>query len=190
GTGPLILGGANTYTGVTTVSAGILATASGAALGDVSAGTTIANGATLDVSGQALGAEPISASGSGVGGNGAIVNNGPADNTSATRFVTLTGPTTFGGGFRWDIRDPAPANNPSGGVGAYLVGNGNDLTKVSSNIIAFISAGETGLRDINILGGILDFSRSTPWAMPPAQLPSIPAPPCSSIAPANSKTTC
>ena len=161
GTGTLILGGANTYTGVTTVSAGILATASGAALGDVSAGTTIANGATLDVSGQALGAEPISASGSGVGGNGAIVNNGPADNTSATRFVTLTGPTTFGGGFRWDIRDPAPANNPSGGVGAYLVGNGNDLTKVSSNIIAFISAGETGLRDINILGGILDFSRST-----------------------------
>jgi fibronectin-binding autotransporter adhesin len=161
GSGKFTLGGANTYTGVTTVSTGILATASGTALGDVIAGTTVANGATLDVNAQALGAEPLTVTGAGVGGIGAIVNNGTGDNQNATRFVTLTGPTTFGGAFRWDVRDPTPANNPNGGVGAFLIGNNNDLTKVSTNVIAFINVGDTGLRDINILGGTLTFSRST-----------------------------
>jgi autotransporter-associated beta strand protein len=161
GSGKFTLGGANTYTGVTTVSAGILATASGTALGDITAGTIVANGATLDVNSQALGAEPISVTGAGGGGMGAIVNNGVGDNQNATSFVTLTGPTTLGGYFRWDVRDPVPANNPNGGVGAQLIGNNNDLTKVSTNVIAFINAGDTGLRDINILGGTLTFSRST-----------------------------
>ena len=161
GTGTLILGGANTYTGLTTVAFGTLATASGTALGDPSVGTVIAAGATLDVNAQALGNEPISVSGAGVGGNGAIVNNGTADQQNATRFVTLTGPTTFGGAFRWDIRNPTPGSDPTGGNLAALVGNNNDLTKVSSNVIAFISAGDTGLRDINIRAGTLTFSRST-----------------------------
>jgi fibronectin-binding autotransporter adhesin len=161
GSGKFTLGGANTYTGVTTVTTGILATASGTALGDTNAGTIVADGATLDVNSQNLGAEPFTVTGAGVGGIGAIVNNGVGDNQNATRYVTLTGPTTFGGYFRWDVRDPVPANNPSGGVGAQLIGNNNDLTKVSTNVIAFINAGDIGLRDIRILGGTLTFSRST-----------------------------
>jgi autotransporter-associated beta strand protein len=161
GTGLFILGGANTYTGLTTVSFGTLATASGTALGDVSGGTVVASGATLDVNSQALGDEHITVSGAGVGGNGAIVNNGTGDQVNATRFVTLTGPTTFGGAFRWDIRNPNAAGDPTGGTLAALVANTNDLTKVSSNVIALISAGDTGLRDINVRGGTLTFSRST-----------------------------
>jgi fibronectin-binding autotransporter adhesin len=165
GSGKFTLGGANTYAGVTTVSAGILATASGSALGDTNVGTVVANGATLDVNSQALGMEPLTVVGAGVGGIGAIVNNGTGDNNNATRYVTLTGPTTFGGYFRWDVRDPAPALATSG-LNAFLIGNTNDLTKVSTNIIAFINVGETGLRDINILGGTLTFSRSTTMGDP------------------------
>lgn len=161
GSGTLVLGGANTYLGLTTVSAGILATASGSALGDTNTGTIVANGATLDENSQTLGAEPITATGVGVGGGGAIVNNGAGDNVNALRYVTLTGPTTFGGARRWDVRHPTPANDPNGGGGATLTGNNNDLTKVSSNVVAFINVGDTGLRDINIQGGTLTFSRST-----------------------------
>jgi len=114
------------------------------------------------VNGQNLGAEPINVRGAGVGGGGAIVNNHPNnDSQNATRFVTLDGPTTFGGARRWDIRVPTPANDPNGGTDAFLHGNGYNLTKVSSNIVAFISAGDTALGDIDIQGGILTFSRST-----------------------------
>jgi autotransporter-associated beta strand protein len=166
GPGKFTLRGANTYTGVTTVSAGILAAGSGTAFGDTNGATIVANGATLDINSQALGAEPFTVTGAGVGGIGAIVNNGTGDQQNATRFVTLIGPTTFGGSFRWDVRDPSPASNPNGGVGAFLIGNNNDLTKVSTNVIAFINAGDTGLRDINILGGTLTFSRSTMMGAP------------------------
>ena len=51
-------------------------------------------------------------------------------------------------------------------MGAFLIGDNNDLTKVSTNVIAFINVGDTGLRDINILGGTLTFSRSTTMGDP------------------------
>lgn len=161
GTGVTLVSGANSYTGPTTVTAGTLALGSGTALGDVATGTSVSLGATLDVNSQSLGIEYITAGGAGVGGAGAIVNNGAGDSQNATRFVILTANTTFGGARRWDIRDPAPASNPSGGTGASLAGGGFDLTKVSSNVVAFINVGDTALNNINILGGTLTFSRST-----------------------------
>ena len=174
GPGKLTLSGANTYSGQTTVSAGTLAAGNGSALGDTNGITVVANGATLDVGAQNLGLEPITAQGAGVGGAGAIVNNGPGDQNNALRLVTLTGPTTFGGAFRWDIRDPSPASDPNGGLNAFLLGNGNKLTKVSSNIVAFINIGDVGLGDIDIQGGTLTFSRSTVMGNPANQLTVFP----------------
>lgn len=162
GTGITTIGGANTYLGLASVNAGTLAAGSGTALGDTNVGTVVASGATLDVNGQNLGAEPINARGDGVGGAGALVNNHPInDSQNAFRYVTLDGPTTFGGVRRWDIRVPTVANDPNGGTDAFLHGNGNNITKVSSNVVAFISAGDTALGDIDIQGGTLTFSRST-----------------------------
>ncbi len=161
GLGTLVLGGANTYSNLTTISAGTLVAGNGAALGDTNAGTVVATGAMLDINSQNLGAEAITASGSGIGGAGAIVNNGTADSQNATRYVTLAGPTTFGGARRWDIRVPTVANDPNGGNDAFLHANGYALTKVSSNVVGLISAGDTGLGDIDIQGGTLTFSRST-----------------------------
>lgn len=161
GPGLTTLSGANTYEGVTAITTGTLAAGTGTAFGNTNNGVTVAAGATLDVNSQALGMEPISAVGPGVGGAGAIVNNGAADSQSATRFVTLTGDTTFGGLRRWDIRNPAGAADPSGGTQAYLHGNGYNLTKTASNAVAFINAGDTGLGNIDLRAGTLTFSRST-----------------------------
>jgi autotransporter-associated beta strand protein len=75
GAATLTLGGANTYTGLTTINAGTLVLGSANALGTTASGTTVAGGATLDLGGQAVGAEPLTISGPGVGGNGALVNS-------------------------------------------------------------------------------------------------------------------
>ena len=90
GTGTLKLSGNNTFTGVTTVGAGILVLGNSNALGDMSSGTSVAAGATLDLGGQAVGAEPLTISGTGLGGNGALVNSG-------VNFGTLAGTVSSSG---------------------------------------------------------------------------------------------
>ena len=81
GNGTLTLTGASAYTGATTVSAGVLklGNANGLGFGGVqttSTGTsTVSAGATLDLNGQSIVNEPITLNGTGVGSNGALVNN-------------------------------------------------------------------------------------------------------------------
>ncbi len=161
GTGRVTVGGVNSYLGAATIASGTFAAGSGSALGDTNTGTVVMDGATLDVNVQNLGMEPITAQGAGVGGGGAIVNNGTGDQQNATRYVTLSGDTTFGGARRWDVRNPSAATDLTGGINAYLHGSGFSLTKVGTNVVAFISAGDTALGDIDIQGGTLTFSRST-----------------------------
>ena len=55
GSGTLTLSGANTYTGITTISAGTLAATVNDALGTSAAGTTVASGATLDLQNVKIG---------------------------------------------------------------------------------------------------------------------------------------
>jgi autotransporter-associated beta strand protein len=54
GTGTAILSGTNTYTGAATVNAGTLAISNAAGLGTAAAGTTVANGAKLDLRGAVI----------------------------------------------------------------------------------------------------------------------------------------
>jgi fibronectin-binding autotransporter adhesin len=76
GTGTLTLSGANTYAGLTTVSAGILNIQNGSALGATTTGTTVSSGATLQLQGGiSVSAEALTISGAGAAGqNGALVN--------------------------------------------------------------------------------------------------------------------
>ncbi|MBA3698212.1 MAG: hypothetical protein H0W78_05115 [Planctomycetes bacterium] len=78
--GPLTISGTNSYTGVTTISSGVIDIASNDALGGVGgAGTTIANGASLRVAaGLILANETVSVQGTGVGGIGSLVFAGNA----------------------------------------------------------------------------------------------------------------
>lgn len=151
GTGLLALSGANTYTGQTTIAGGTVLVKNNAALGAVTAGTVITDGGTLDVGGSATAqaiilTEPITVSGAGVNGRGAIVNSSNISQYNALRQVTLAGNTTFGGeqsGGRWDIRINGSAS---------LNMNGFTLTKVGTNQVGLTSVsvtpGVTGAIDI------------------------------------------
>ncbi|TDM09084.1 MAG: hypothetical protein C4K60_07025 [Ideonella sp. MAG2] len=69
----MTLTGALSYTGATTISAGTLTAAHSRALGTTASGTTVADGATLGLQGGiSLVAEPLTLSGSGVNGAGAL----------------------------------------------------------------------------------------------------------------------
>lgn len=170
GLGRTTMGGANTYEGTTAITVGTLAAGTGTAFGSTNVGVTVASGSTLDVNSQALGMEPVTATGAGVDQAGAIVNNGAGDQQSALRFVTLTGDTTFGGLRRWDIRNPSAGTDLTGGTHAYLHGNGHKLTKTGSNVVAFIQLGDTGLGAIDLQAGTLTISRSTQLGVPSAPL--------------------
>jgi fibronectin-binding autotransporter adhesin len=91
GAGTLTLGGNNLYNGTTTINAGTLRATSGTALGSTNGGTTVAAGATLDIS-AFVGAEPVSIQGTGVGGAGALTGS----SASLAGAVNLTGPATIG----------------------------------------------------------------------------------------------
>lgn len=162
-TGLLKLGGnllamnsSNAFSGVATVAEGTLRVGHGAALGAPGGATAISIGATLDVNGQTLGAEPIFVAGAGVDGAGAIISDAPTQ-INALRFVTLTGDTTFGGARRWDIR-AAPT--------ASLVGNGFNLTKNGPNQVWIVGVGETGLGDIEVAEGLLGIQDTTTMGDP------------------------
>ena len=91
GTGTLVLSGNNTYTGATTLSAGVLWITSANALGTTAAGTTQSGASELRISGGITTAEPIAIAGGGIGNAGAIRNF--ADNNTLSGTITLTAQT-------------------------------------------------------------------------------------------------
>lgn len=160
GIGILSMSGANNYTGETLIAEGTLVTRNSGALGNASAGTTVAANARLDVNGFNLGAEPITVSGDGLGNAGAVINNGGSQQ-NALRFVTLTGNTTFGGINRWDIRA-----NPSGALNATNV----TLTKTGRNEIWLANLGTNGLGAVVINEGLLGVTGTTTLGNPTSVL--------------------
>jgi fibronectin-binding autotransporter adhesin len=133
GTGTLTLSGANSYTGATTVSAGLLRAGAGSAFGQ-SRMLTIASGATVDFNGYSQTFYTIAGSGSLALNGGAGLTLG--DDSSSTTFagsisgsgaltkngsgtLTLSGSNTFGGGIELrggTLSVSADANLGSGSV--------------------------------------------------------------------------
>ena len=75
GAGTMVLSGSNTYTGTTTVSAGVLNIRHANALGTTAGNTTVASGAALQLQGGiTVGAEALSLNGTGVSNTGALRN--------------------------------------------------------------------------------------------------------------------
>lgn len=73
GWGTLVLTGANTYAGATTVSAGVLSVRHNTALGTTAAGTTVSSGAALELEGGVtVGTETLSLNGAGINTMGAL----------------------------------------------------------------------------------------------------------------------
>lgn len=89
GAGVLTLSGGNSYTGLTTISQGILKCGSTNALGTTAGSTTIVDGAALDLNGLNYStAEPLTINGTGVSDSGVISN-------STTTAATFAGPITL-----------------------------------------------------------------------------------------------
>ncbi|NBU69329.1 MAG: hypothetical protein EBS49_06925, partial [Verrucomicrobia bacterium] len=74
-TGTLILSGANTYSGVATVSAGVLNIQNASALGNLTGGTSVSTGAALEIQGGiTVGAEALTLNGDGISYRGSLRN--------------------------------------------------------------------------------------------------------------------
>jgi autotransporter-associated beta strand protein len=137
GAGTLVLSGANSYAGATTVSAGILRLSDAAALGATAAGTTVANTAALELTGGiTLGAESLTLSGTGYG-SGALVN--------------LSGNNTYGGAITLG------ASATIGSTAGTLTLSGPSLT-LGANALTFAGAGDTSLQIA--LGGAAGFTKT------------------------------
>jgi fibronectin-binding autotransporter adhesin len=93
--GVTTLTGANTYTGATNVSAGILNIQNATALGTTAAGTTVSSGGTLQIQGGiTVGAEALTLNGIGTTGqNGALVN--VSGNNTYGGLITLGSASTI-----------------------------------------------------------------------------------------------
>ncbi len=143
GNGTLTLGGVNTFTGGTTVSAGILQLGNAGALGDGTnntSGVTVANGAALDLAGftPTASAVPLSIVGQFSSSVGALTN-------SSSTAATYGGVVTI-----------ATGGDSIGGVGnitltSRIGANANSLTKVGSDTLTLSAASSrTGIVAINV----------------------------------------
>ena len=120
-TGTLVLGGVNTYSGATTISAGIVSVVVSNVFGNTAA-VTIAAGSELDLSGGISIGSPITVvSGTGTTGSGAIVNT--AGTNILTGPITLAGNTTIGANAGQLTLSGAIGDNGLG-YGVTLVGGG------------------------------------------------------------------
>ena len=104
GSGSQTLSGADTYTGLTTVSSGKLILGSATALGNGglvrsvgTGGTTIGSGGTLDLNGQANINEVLTLNGTGVGSNGALINGSATAATIGSGVSSINVSGTFTG---------------------------------------------------------------------------------------------
>jgi autotransporter-associated beta strand protein len=160
GTNQLQLLGANSsFTGPIYVNAGTIRPDQNSAFGASGGGVFIADGATLDLGcdsavggtrndgSLALGMEEFTVCGTGVGGVGAIVNNGNVGQLNSINRIYLSGDTLFGGKSRWDIRN----NNP------LLFFNDHTLTKTGVNELAIIAPVYPGSGNMVINQGLIRF---------------------------------
>jgi autotransporter-associated beta strand protein len=175
GTGTLTLSAANTYTGTTTVSAGILNIRNATSLGTVAGGTTVSNGATLQLQGGiTVGLEALNIRGIGASGQtGALVNISGTNNYGG--LLTLAGATTLSSNS--GILNLTNAGTITGATfGLTLAGTGNgsvasiigtttgSLTKSGTGTWTLTGANTfTGATTVN--GGTLNLANATGSAL-------------------------
>ncbi len=173
--GTVTLTNANTYTGTTSVNAGILNIQNGAALGGTAAGTTVASGATLQLQGGiAVGAEALSLAGTGTANNGALQNVSGANSYAGavtlaadSRINSDAGTLTLTGGINGDVAGrnltlggagngavttvgigANVANLTKDGVGTWTLSTANTYTGATS-----VNAGILLIQNASALGG-------------------------------------
>ena len=168
GTGTLTLSGANTYTGNTTVSAGILSATGGDNRLSTTGVTTISTGATLDLTGnnqafaQLSGAGNLSNIGNltvSAGTFSGLISGAGSLTKAGTGTLTLSGANTYAGGTTLTAGTLATGSNTAFGTGTLTLNGGTLQASVAartlSNAIAvgndFAIGGTLGL---TLSGGV------------------------------------
>ncbi|MCE9608820.1 MAG: autotransporter-associated beta strand repeat-containing protein [Chthoniobacter sp.] len=168
GAGTLTLTAANSYTGATTVSGGVLKAGIASAFGDSSGAISVASGGSLDVNAQQLDGytQNIQIAGSGSDAAlGALGNHG-ASNLNAVRGLTLTGNASIGGnGGRWDIGRLDWNADPNNTVN-HINGGGFVLTKVGSSELGLL-CGATNLAGFVLNAGTIVPHENTAFGTAP-----------------------
>jgi uncharacterized repeat protein (TIGR01451 family) len=137
--GRMALTGANTFAGATAVSGGTLLVTHDSGLGVDTAGTTVATGATLQLSGFTdIGDEAVLVAGGGVGGWGALQS---LSGTNRAAGVTLSGAVVVGAGQSTLVLDGLDQAGP--GASLTLVGGGKLQVDGTGTFAGPVSA-ETG----------------------------------------------
>ena len=133
GTGSVFLNGANTFSGVVAVNAGVLGISNNASLGN-SAGVTIASGAALQISNNITtpAGTPFTVSGTGTASNPGVLNNLSGTNTLGGA-VTLNGDSTI-----------------NLVAGSLTIGNLSVSTNLASNNLLVQGAGSLTLPAIQV----------------------------------------
>ncbi|HEV7404992.1 MAG TPA: autotransporter-associated beta strand repeat-containing protein, partial [Chthoniobacteraceae bacterium] len=142
GTGVFTLGGNNTYTGQFNVTAGTLKLASANALGTAAGATVLTTGAMLDLGGFST-ADPLTLVGTGILGQGALINSGAGVST-ASGAITLSGATTIGG-----------TGQIIFSTGVFDVGGAAALTKLGSSYAIFQGPATTRTGTTTVSAGTL-----------------------------------
>ncbi len=165
GTGTLVLTNANTYTGTTTVSTGVLNIQNNTALGTTANGTSVTSGAALELQGGiAVGNETITLNGTGISSGGALrsvsgnnsISGGIVLGSTGVRInsdantLTLTGGVT-GTGRALTIGGAGDTTISTNGINTGAAGT---LTKDGSGTL-LLNAGSNYTGTTTVNGGTL-----------------------------------
>ncbi|MFZ4704656.1 MAG: beta strand repeat-containing protein, partial [Bacteroidales bacterium] len=151
-TGTVILSGANTYTGLTTISAGTLKLGADGGtintpLGTTGAGTTVTSGAALDLNGFTLGTnEALTLNGTGISNGGALMNSGTA--------ATYSGLITLGS-----------ASSIVGGTGTISISNAGTITGATFGLTLGGAQGGTLSSILGTTSGTLTKADAGTWTL-------------------------
>jgi autotransporter-associated beta strand protein len=161
-TGTLILSGNNTYSGATNINDGTLSVTGATALGATGAGTAVANGATLNINGTAIGNETVTLNGAGAGGNGALTGTGVSSLAGA---VTLSSASTIGVATSTDALTLSGAMNGPGAL--TLVGSGTvTLGSTVGSTTALASLTQSAATTLNLNGTLVQTTGSQSYGGP------------------------
>ncbi|MEO7099133.1 MAG: autotransporter-associated beta strand repeat-containing protein [Luteolibacter sp.] len=156
GTGTWVLGGANAYTGSTTVTGGILRISSSNRIADLSA-VVVSSGATFDFNGNSDTIGSLAGTGNVTLGNGAMTTG--ADNSSTTfgGIISGTGPVTKSGG---GIQIFFGANNYTG-VTTISGGTLSVATLANGGTNSGVGASSNSAANLVLNGGTLRYTGAT-----------------------------
>ena len=123
--------------------------ASANALGSTVGGTIVSGGGTLDLAGQAVGAEPLAISGTGVGGNGALINS---SNT----------PASYSGIINGTVNSQSFTVGGSGDINLIGSINGNTLlTKIGNSSLTISGTNDNFGLSANVSSGTLVLAKTS-----------------------------